>query len=219
MIEIKHRISGAVLFSGDYSTLAEAVKAAFSQGVCLSGASFRRPRATPTDLSGVDFSYQDLENADFSEADLTDARFVGSYLYSAVFDASTLCRTRFEKCAMVRTSFHSARFYDTYLADTNFDGKLLQCASGIVAFGPVGRLSVNHIPDQSNAMCFVVDAPGEPNVKLQGFWGPLSAALKECGDLYSGEQLDAMVSLIQGAAKAVTAFRTRDILGKVEVPA
>ena len=102
-IEIKHRHTGAVLFSGEFGSLRLAVEAAASAranlrganlcgaylvGVDLSGANLSGAYLVGVDLSGVDLSGANLSGADLNHAnlsgvDLSGANLSGAYLNHA----------------------------------------------------------------------------------------------------------------------------------------
>jgi uncharacterized protein YjbI with pentapeptide repeats len=77
-IEIKHWLSGEILFEGDFSSLAAAVVAAVKGKKNLRGADLRGAYLTGADLRGAD-----LTGADLTGADLTGAYLRGAYLRGA----------------------------------------------------------------------------------------------------------------------------------------
>ena len=91
--EIKHRVTGEVLFSCEASSLKEAVLAAIKDGVSLrwadlrnvdlSGADLRNVDLSGADLSGADLRNADLRNADLRNADLRSADLIGANLIGA----------------------------------------------------------------------------------------------------------------------------------------
>jgi hypothetical protein len=85
-IEIKSAI-GSVLFSGDFSSLAEAVVAASKDGAYLSGAYLSR-----ANLSGADLSGAYLSGAYLSRAYLSRANLSGAYLSRANLSGADLSR-------------------------------------------------------------------------------------------------------------------------------
>ena len=78
MHEIKHRITGAVLFSLECASLKICVKAAVSCRADLSEANL-----SGTDLSGTDLSRANLSGADLSGANLSGADLSGTDLSGA----------------------------------------------------------------------------------------------------------------------------------------
>ena len=73
MYEIKHRISGRVLFSLECGSLKLCVEAAVEAGADLAGA----------DLAGADLAGADLVRANLAGADLADANLAGADLADA----------------------------------------------------------------------------------------------------------------------------------------
>ena len=73
-IEIKSWLNGSVLFKGDFSCLADAVKAAVNGWANLSGANLSGADLSRANLSWANLSMADLSRADLSWADLKDAK-------------------------------------------------------------------------------------------------------------------------------------------------
>ena len=100
MVKIKHRYTGATLYSGNHSTMRLAVDAALKRKADLheanlseadlsgadlseadlSGADLRRADLSGADLRWADLSGADLRRADLSEADLSEADLSGADL-------------------------------------------------------------------------------------------------------------------------------------------
>jgi uncharacterized protein YjbI with pentapeptide repeats len=78
--EIKHRITGAVLFSMECESIKLCVEAAVRAGCDLSGAN----------LSDANLSDANLSDANLSRADLSDATLSGAYLSDATLSGATL---------------------------------------------------------------------------------------------------------------------------------
>ena len=68
--EIKHRYSGAVLFSLETESLKLCVEAAIEAGADLAGADLARANLAGADLAGADLARADLAGADLAGADL-----------------------------------------------------------------------------------------------------------------------------------------------------
>lgn len=86
--EIKRRATGAVLWEGDFRTLARCVEAAVLVGTDLSDAD---PHGA--DLTGANLSHGKLASADLTNADLTRVSLVGADLTGAILDGATLAYT------------------------------------------------------------------------------------------------------------------------------
>jgi hypothetical protein len=82
-MDIKHRITGAVLFSGNYQTIADAVKAAVAAKANLRGADLSRADLRGANLSGADLSGANLRGANLRGADLSGANLRGANLCEA----------------------------------------------------------------------------------------------------------------------------------------
>ena len=84
-IQIKSWLNGSVLFEGDFSCLAEAVKSAVSSRADLSGANL-----SWADLSGANLSRADLSGANLSRANLSGANLYGANLSWANLSGANL---------------------------------------------------------------------------------------------------------------------------------
>jgi hypothetical protein len=73
-IEIKSWLNGSVLFEGDFSCLADAVKAAVKAGANLSGADLSGADLYGANLYGANLSGANLSGANLSRADLSGAK-------------------------------------------------------------------------------------------------------------------------------------------------
>ena len=87
-IEIRHRLTGAILFSLETESLKLCVEAAVKSranlyGANLSGADLSGANLYGAYLSRADLSYADLSRADLSRADLSRADLSGAYLSRA----------------------------------------------------------------------------------------------------------------------------------------
>ena len=82
-IEIKSWLNGSVLFEGDFSCLADAVKAAVSKKADLRSANLRSADLRFADLRSANLSSADLRFADLSSADLSSANLRSANLSSA----------------------------------------------------------------------------------------------------------------------------------------
>ena len=101
-IEIKSWYTGAILFEGDFSCLADAVKAAVKgranlsradlSGADLSGANLSRAELSGADLSGANLSRANLSRADLSRANLSRADLSGANLSRADLSRADLSR-------------------------------------------------------------------------------------------------------------------------------
>ena len=94
-VEIRHRISVAVLFSLETTSLKLCVEAAVKSGATLSGAAL-----SGANLSGADLSVADLSGADLSGANLScatsviDGGYADGFKVAAYWDKSTVLHVR-----------------------------------------------------------------------------------------------------------------------------
>jgi hypothetical protein len=83
-IEIRH-VLGSVLFEGDFSCLADAVKAALKAGANLRGADLRGADLRGANLRGANLYGANLRGANLRGANLYGANLYGANLYGADF--------------------------------------------------------------------------------------------------------------------------------------
>ena len=92
-IEIKHRFTGATLFTSNTAIdLAGAVKEAVKSGVNLSGAYLSGENLSGANLSGAYLSRADLSRADLSRADMGGADLSGADMGGANLGRANLSR-------------------------------------------------------------------------------------------------------------------------------
>jgi uncharacterized protein YjbI with pentapeptide repeats len=89
-IEIKSRWTGSILFEGDFTCLAEAVKTAVQAAKNLSGANLSGANLSDANLSDANLSGADLSGADLSDANLSDANLSGADLSGADLSGADL---------------------------------------------------------------------------------------------------------------------------------
>ena len=125
MIEIKNRFDGAVIFSGNFDTIGEAVLAAIKEKKSLryanlDYANLRSADLRYADLHSADLRYADLSSADLSYADLryVNLRYVNlscANLSYADLDYSVLsfsCKslaTKFDEKHIIQIIYHAAK--------------------------------------------------------------------------------------------------------------
>jgi hypothetical protein len=112
-IEIKSWLNGSVLFEGDFSCLADAVKAAVKTRADLSGANFYG-----ADLSGANFYGADLSGANFYGADLSGADFYGADLSGANFYGADLSGADLSRADLSRADLSRAEETELVIART-----------------------------------------------------------------------------------------------------
>jgi uncharacterized protein YjbI with pentapeptide repeats len=105
--EIKHRITGSVLFSFECETIKECVVEAIKNDANLSYADLRGADLSGANLRGANLSYANLSYADLRGADLSGANLHGADLdYSAIpFHCNSL-KIKSNKRLRVQMCFH-----------------------------------------------------------------------------------------------------------------
>lgn len=93
-IEIRHRTTGAILFTADEESLKVAVQQAAARGAALAGADLRDANLKGLSLRGLDLRDADLRDAscigtDFTGADLAGALLDGADLLLATLPSQT----------------------------------------------------------------------------------------------------------------------------------
>ena len=92
LYEIKHRVTGSVLFSLECRSLKLCVSAAVEAKAYLSGADLSGAYLSRANLSGADLSRANLSGADLSGAYLSRANLSGAYLSGANLSGAYLSR-------------------------------------------------------------------------------------------------------------------------------
>jgi hypothetical protein len=110
--EIKHRITGAVLFSMECESIKLCVEAAVRAGCDLSGANL-----SDADLSGVNLFGCDLSRANLSDAYLSGANLFGCDLFGCDLSDANLSRANLSGCDLSRANLSRA-----YLSDATLSG-------------------------------------------------------------------------------------------------
>ena len=113
--EIKHRCTGAVLFSAETATLKLCVEAAVKSGASLDGASLYGAR-----LVGAILDRASLVGASLDGASLDCARLVG-----AILDRASLYRASLVGASLVGASLDGASLYGASLVGASLDGASL----------------------------------------------------------------------------------------------
>jgi hypothetical protein len=107
-IEIKSWLNGSILFEGDFSCLAEAVKAAVKARADLSRANLSRANLSRADLSRADLSGADLSGANLSGANLSWANLSGADLSRADLSRADLSRADLSRADLSRADLSGA---------------------------------------------------------------------------------------------------------------
>ena len=130
-IDILHRRTGTVLYSGDHDDHGAAILAAIKsranlRGADLSGANLRRANLRRANLSGAnlsgadlsfaDLSFADLSGADLSFADLSGADLSGADLSGAYLSGAYLSRADLSGANLRRANLRRADLSGAYLS-------------------------------------------------------------------------------------------------------
>ena len=136
-IDILHRWTGAVLYSGDHNDRSATILAAIKSGADLSGA----------DLSGADLSGDDLSGADLSGADLSRAYLMRANLSRAYLSGADLSRAYLSRANLSGADLSGADLSGANLSGADLSGAVLRDgarligARPVVQVGPIGSRS------------------------------------------------------------------------------
>ncbi len=117
-IEIKSWVTGSVLFEGDFSCLADAVRAAVKSRADLSRA----------DLYGADLSRANLSRANLSGANLSGADLSRANLYGANLSRADLSGADLSRADLYGADLSGANLYGANLSGANLSGANLSRA-------------------------------------------------------------------------------------------
>jgi hypothetical protein len=123
LIEIKHRLTGVVLYAGQYASLKEAVEQAVAERANLSYANLSGTRLSYANLRYANLSHADLSHADLSDADLSGANLRYANLshadlsYARLSYAVGLSRHRVTPLLMLHDQVGKIRAYKLVRAD------------------------------------------------------------------------------------------------------
>ena len=120
-IDILHRWTGAVLYSGDHNDRSATILAAIKSGADLSGA----------DLSGADLSGDDLSGADLSGADLSRAYLMRANLSRAYLSGADLSRAYLSRANLSGADLSGADLSGADLSGADLSGANLSRAVGL----------------------------------------------------------------------------------------
>jgi len=127
MIEIKHRYTGAVLFSLECDPLKIAVETAVKAGADLTCANLRGADLTGADLTGAnlrgaDLTGADLTGANLNSANLNRANLCGAYLNRANLTGAYLNRADLNRADLRGADLSGADLCDADLCDADLRG-------------------------------------------------------------------------------------------------
>ncbi len=126
MIEIKHRITGKVLYSCGLATVKEAVAEAVGEGANLSGANLRGANLSGAYLSGADLRGANLSGADLRGAYLSGADLSGADLSGANLSGANLSGANLRGAYLRGADLSGADLSDADLSGANLRGAYLE---------------------------------------------------------------------------------------------
>lgn len=125
-ISIRNRKTKAVIFSGTFKSMREALEKAVSENVSLSYADLTRARLDNANLDGADLRHAGLEGASLAGANLSEADLSHANLRGVDFTTTCLCESR-----LVDTDFTNASFAATLITGATIDNCIFSCASAL----------------------------------------------------------------------------------------
>jgi hypothetical protein len=130
MIEIVNRWTRAVIFSGEYASLKEAVEAAVRSRADLSRANLSRANLSGANLSGALLSGADLSGAllsgaDLSRANLSRANLSGANLSGALLSGADLSGALLSGADLSRANLSRANLSEADLSEADLSGAIL----------------------------------------------------------------------------------------------
>jgi hypothetical protein len=180
-IEIKHRFSGAVLYSAGGESLRDAVVAAVKSRANLRGA----------DLRGADLRGADLRGAYLGGADLRGANLSRAYLSSANLSSADL-----SGAYLSRADLRGADLSGAYLSRAVLD-------DGIKLVGLRPILQIGQIGSRSDYLVSYLTTEGVM-IRAGCFFGALDAFRAACvtthGDSSHGREYAAAIAMIEAHA-------------------
>ena len=155
-IEIKHSLTGSILFEGNFSCLAEAVETAVKNGANLDGArldgaSLDGARLDRASLDGTSLDGASLDRASLVGASLVGARLdgasldraslVGANLDGARLDGARLDGASLDRASLVGANLVGASLVGANLVGANLDGALHRYSQiAFTGHGECGRM-------------------------------------------------------------------------------
>ena len=132
IIEIRHRFTGAVLWSGKAESLGDAVEKAVVAKFSLARANLARAYLAGAYLAGANLAGADLAGADLTGADLARANLARANLADANLDDASLDGAYLAGADLAGADLARADLAGADLADANLDGALNYDASTYV---------------------------------------------------------------------------------------
>jgi hypothetical protein len=172
-IEIKHRHTGAVLFTAQVEAVREALEAAVKSGANLSRANLSRANLSGANLSGADLYGANLSGANLSGADLSGADLSRADLYGADLSGANLSRADLYGADLYGADLSRANLSGANLSRADLSRANLYGANGVGSWMATIRDDIRSILDA---------APAEVSGLLAAMW-----AGTVDGSTYQGE--------------------------------
>jgi hypothetical protein len=199
-IEIKHRFSGAVLYSAGGESLRDAVVAAVKSRANLSSADLRGANLSSADLSSADLRGADLRGAYLGGANLTGADLAGANLTGANLTGADLAGAYLAGADLTGADLAGADLTGANLAGANLDGANLD---GNKLAGPRPIMQIGQIGSRSDYLVSYLTTEGVM-IRAGCFFGALDAFRAACvtthGDSSHGREYAAAIAMIEAHA-------------------
>jgi hypothetical protein len=121
-IEITSKYTGSVLFSGDFASMSDAVKAALASRANLSDANLSRAHLSGANLSGANLSGANLSGANLSDANLSRAHLSGANLSGANLSDANLSGANLSGANLSGANLSDANLSGANLSGANLSG-------------------------------------------------------------------------------------------------
>jgi len=148
ILQIKHRVTGAVLFEGEYDTIKALVETAVKLGIDLSYADLKYVDLSDTNLKGIKLRYSNLfesnlSGADVSYSDVSYSNLIGVDLRCTDLSCSKLERVKLSKAKLWGTIFNYAILRYANMSGTNMRDTELKNTDlhGVNFRGAIGNMS------------------------------------------------------------------------------
>ena len=121
-VKIRNFFGEDLLFSSNYPTLKEAIKAAVKDGADLSSANLSGADLSRADLSGAYLSRANLSGANLSGANLSGANLSRANLYRADLSGANLSGAKLYRADLSSANLSRADLSGAYLSRANLSG-------------------------------------------------------------------------------------------------
>jgi Pentapeptide repeats (8 copies) len=130
IVEVKHRLTGAVLWSGEAKNLRDAVQKATSADADLAGADLARADLSDANLARANLAGADLAGADLARADLARANLAGADLADAYLADADLAGADLARADLSDAYLAGANLAESVSSREEFDKRRTESAEG-----------------------------------------------------------------------------------------